>query len=594
MNVLGILGIFVVLALFSGTASAANQSVNVAIVGSPGVINGGSLPTSGPDIVGMTFTNLLPANVNTANLANYDTVVLNVASSGMGCNVNTLTASAKADLVTFVSTGKKLIIYDSECSPQNYTWLPYQFTTANPGAQGASGTVTIVEENTLSTNAPGPYFIDAPWMSANIEIGDANVMTTFNANWCEDMAATNVLGITGPVHTYAKTGADVGLYLYNGFDTDNMGAGTNALRKIWVQELMQPFNPSNLPCGVTVVGITLTPASASNDVGTTHTVTATLKDLLGNEKPGVLVTFSVIAGPNNGTSGTCNPADCKSDASGIVTFTYTGVGGVGTDDIKACFTDQAGNPVCSQTVTKEWKVPPAGSISGMKFNDLNANGVKDAGDLGLAGWTIVLTDSLGNVVGTKVTDASGDYLFDPVPVGKYTLSENIQLGWKQTFPTTGFYAVEVKAGDKLVYDFGNVKIDGRMTGGGSVFTEDKKPIRVTHGFELHCDTSDTPNNLEVNWGKGNKFHLDTLKSAICYDDTKIEPNPPRAGFDTYVGSGVGSYNGVAGANAEWTFTDAGEPGKNDLASITIKDASNNVVLVVKGLLNNGNQQAHKE
>ena len=32
----------------------------------------------------------------------------------------------------------------------------------------------------------------------------------------------------------------------------------------------------------------------------------------------------------------------------------------------------------------------AGEISGLKFNDLNGNGTKDTGELGLAGWTICL------------------------------------------------------------------------------------------------------------------------------------------------------------------------------------------------------------
>ena len=127
-----------------------------------------------------------------------------------------------------------------------------------------------------------------------------------------------------------------------------------------------------------------------------------------------------------------------------------------------------------------------------------------------------------------------------------------------------------------------------MTGGGTI--GDKL---ATHGFELHCDVTQGPNNLEVNWGKGNKFHLDTLTSASCSDDPNIVPNPPAAGFDTYKGTGTGAYNGAAGAKVEWTFTDAGEPGKNDYAAIKITDASNNVVLNVSGNLSNGNQQAHK-
>jgi len=129
---------------------------------------------------------------------------------------------------------------------------------------------------------------------------------------------------------------------------------------------------------------------------------------------------------------------------------------------------------------------------------------------------------------------------------------------------------------------------GRMTGGGSIGNTGAR-----HGFELHCNAATLPNRLEVNWGKGNKFHLESLTSASCTDDPGIVPNPPAAGFDTYTGKGGGRYNGAAGATAEWTFTDAGEPGKNDTATITIKDAGSNIVLSVSGKLQNGNQQAHK-
>lgn len=129
---------------------------------------------------------------------------------------------------------------------------------------------------------------------------------------------------------------------------------------------------------------------------------------------------------------------------------------------------------------------------------------------------------------------------------------------------------------------------GRMTGGGSVFTIGG--MRVTHGFELHCDASQGPNNLQVNWGKGNKFHLETLTSASCSDDPNIDEAPPVAGFDTYVGSGAGRCNGVP-ATATWTFTDAGEPGKNDTATI---DIVGGCTLSVSGSLKNGNHQAHKE
>lgn len=131
---------------------------------------------------------------------------------------------------------------------------------------------------------------------------------------------------------------------------------------------------------------------------------------------------------------------------------------------------------------------------------------------------------------------------------------------------------------------------GWMTGGGSVFTADGN--RVTHGFRVNCDAARQPNNLEVNWGQGNKFHLEQMTSATCSDDPTIGPAPPPAGFDTHKGAGNGRYNGVPGATVEWTFTDAGEPGINDRARIVIRDALGALVLSVDGNLNKGNHQAH--
>ena len=98
-------------------------------------------------------------------------------------------------------------------------------------------------------------------------------------------------------------------------------------------------------------------------------------------------------------------------------------------------------------------------------------------------------------------------------------------------------------------------------------------------------------NLQVNWN-GNRFHLANLTSSSCSDDANIQPTPPAAGFDTYTGRGVGSYNNAPGATIEFTFTDAGEPGRDDTATIKITDASSTVVLNVSGKLRNGNHQAH--
>lgn len=133
---------------------------------------------------------------------------------------------------------------------------------------------------------------------------------------------------------------------------------------------------------------------------------------------------------------------------------------------------------------------------------------------------------------------------------------------------------------------------GRMTGGGSIQDQMSMYGRVTHGFQLKCTAMSSPNNLEVNWGGGNRFHLTTLTTALCTDDPTIDEGMPRAGFDTYEGTGTGTYNGTPGATATWKFTDAGEPGKNDFAHITITFGMT-VVLEAQGKLQYGNHQAHQ-
>jgi len=139
--------------------------------------------------------------------------------------------------------------------------------------------------------------------------------------------------------------------------------------------------------------------------------------------------------------------------------------------------------------------------------------------------------------------------------------------------------------------------DGRMTGGGSVFTVND--VRVTRGFELHCDLRE-PNNLEVNWPDGNNFHMTKLTSASCTDSPAIDQNPPAAPFDTFTGTGIGKLNNIPGARIEFIFVDAGEPGTLDTALMKIYDADNNLVLDVTGdpnlpgYLDNGNIQAHKD
>ena len=79
-------------------------------------------------------------------------------------------------------------------------------------------------------------------------------------------------------------------------------------------------------------------------------------------------------------------------------------------------------------------------IRGMKWNDIDGDGVKDTGEPGLQGWTIYLDSNtngqLDNGEISTTTDANGNYQFTNLRPGVYTVAEVQQPGWKQTFPGT--------------------------------------------------------------------------------------------------------------------------------------------------------------
>lgn len=133
----------------------------------------------------------------------------------------------------------------------------------------------------------------------------------------------------------------------------------------------------------------------------------------------------------------------------------------------------------------------------------------------------------------------------------------------------------------------------RMTGGGTFGDRRSSTTSVKHGFELHCDATVGPNDLEVNWGNGNRFHLEKLETASCTTDPSIQQAPPRAPFNTYAGTGTGLYNGTTRVKATWVLTDAGEPGTKDMATLTLTDSTGKQILFTTGLISKGNQQAHK-
>ena len=84
----------------------------------------------------------------------------------------------------------------------------------------------------------------------------------------------------------------------------------------------------------------------------------------------------------------------------------------------------------------------ASEIHGVKFEDLNGNHVRDAGEPGVAGVTIFIDLNRDNIFDEAfepwtLTGVDGSYEFLDLDVGGYIVREVVPEGWVQTFPQTG-------------------------------------------------------------------------------------------------------------------------------------------------------------
>lgn len=101
-------------------------------------------------------------------------------------------------------------------------------------------------------------------------------------------------------------------------------------------------------------------------------------------------------------------------------------------------------------------------IDGVKYEDMEADGDRDADDRGLEGWTIAATRET-SAAGSALTDGSGAYALTGLRPGTYTVAEQLKPGWRFSAPADGSHTIEIRSGDSVRADFGNYRpatIDG--------------------------------------------------------------------------------------------------------------------------------------
>lgn len=210
--------------------------------------------------------------------------------------------------------------------------------------------------------------------------------------------------------------------------------------------------PAQMPpeYGAGNVSITITPQNATNFLPgqEAHSFTVTLTK---GSQPLAGKTINVST-----TFGTLDQTSKVTDANGQASFTVTS-----SADGSATLTATAkvlvpagsrflhqsdpngkqrlvlGEPITTTvqaTASKTW-VNATNLIIAHKFEDKNYNGVQDAGEPNLEGWTFTLTDPNGNTV-TATTNALGKaYFYNQVSTnGTYTLTETLKPNWTNSTP----------------------------------------------------------------------------------------------------------------------------------------------------------------
>lgn len=107
-----------------------------------------------------------------------------------------------------------------------------------------------------------------------------------------------------------------------------------------------------------------------------------------------------------------------------------------------------------------------GTISGIKFEDTNGDGIRQAGEPGLPGLTIYLDANTNSAFDageqSTTTDANGNYLFTGINIGTYSVRQVVPAGW--TLTTTAPASVTVTSSEDVAGgDFGDF-LPGQITG----------------------------------------------------------------------------------------------------------------------------------
>ena len=294
--------------------------------------------------------------------------------------------------------------------------------TAGAVFTAPTGSTTVNVPYSFTTNSNNGFFVDS--VSASLDGTPVVIGSTTGLGTATAVSTGTLANVSAGSHTLVVTGVSAGI--------------TVSTSTTFTVNAVQP--PPTVLINTPPAGSTFTRVSGGPALSIPLSFTGTSTPTNG--------VITQLKASLNGTALSVSSTTLgQRVATGTATMT---VSNSGTYTISVTAIDAYGTASATRTFCVVVVQPR--NVYGSVFFDTDADGVYDCEDFDLSGITVRLYNSSGQLIGTDVTDCSGDYSFCGLAPGNYTVDSDGFAGLKPTTP--GERAITISNANVCVPRFG--------------------------------------------------------------------------------------------------------------------------------------------